>query len=821
MNAEVNSTRIKNPRILIVEDSDDDVELTLHELRRNGIYPIYERVMDGPNMRAQLNNKEWDIILCDFSMPGFDAMEALSILKKSGQDIPLIIVSGTIGEDLAVAALKHGANDYLLKDKLARLAPAVEHELRDAEVRRQRRQLERFASGQVEVLEMIIAARPLKAILEHIARRLEEMSSDDTLCSIHVANSDGTQLLHGAAPSLPDEYNEAVAPLPIQEGLGSSGTCAVTGKMVIVENTFTHPDWVFARDLVQKYNLKACWSVPVFSSENEVLGTVALYHRTSRRPSTEELRWAEAATHLVSITIERTRAIERLRASEAYIQSTFAAAPAGIAMTDVEGRYILTNPAYCRIVGRSEEELRGHGFFNLTHPEDRPEMLRLVRRLIEGEIPDFIIEKRFVKKDETIVWARASVTLVRGEDGAPRHLIAVTEDITEHRSLKQQFLRAQRMESIGTLAGGIAHDLNNILAPITMSVDLLRHRLKDDSCADLLEAIAGSARRGSDMIRQVLSFARGMEGRRMEVQVRHLINEVHKIIRDTFPKNIEIRTSVSSTLSTVIGDPTQLHQVLLNLCVNARDAMPDGGTIYLSAETRNITEEEAAKDLEANPGVHSIIEVRDNGTGIQATLIDKIFDPFFTTKEVGKGTGLGLSTSLAIIRSHGGFVQVESEGGQGTCFRIHLPASTEEFAEMKEAESDDLPMGNGESILVIDDEIAVREVTRDILETFGYKVTMAAHGAEGVRLFAKDPSRFHVVLLDMMMPVMDGSTVIKALAKIEPQAKIIAVSGIAANGLQARDLSETVKSFLAKPYSADTLLKAIRDTLAEVSPTRR
>jgi two-component system, cell cycle sensor histidine kinase and response regulator CckA len=369
------------------------------------------------------------------------------------------------------------------------------------------------------------------------------------------------------------------------------------------------------------------------------------------------------------------------------------------------------------------------------------------------------------------------------------------------------------MESIGTLAGGIAHDLNNVLAPVIMATDLLKITETDAGRLSLIGTIAASARRGADMVGQVLSFARGVEGRRIEIQPRHLIQDIEKITQETFPKNIRIETSADSRLWAVTGDPTQLHQVLLNLCVNARDAMPEGGALTLTAGNVVLDEHYAAMNIDAKTGPYVLLQVEDTGTGIPAELIDKIFDPFFTTKAVGKGTGLGLSTTLAIVKSHGGFIRVYSEKNSGAQFRIYLPAIRTEAATPPSIAASELPRGRGETVLVVDDEVAIRNINRQILETFGYRVILASDGAEAVSLYADNHADVAAVVIDMMMPVMDGPTAIRSLMTINPAVRVIAASGISANANSAKAAGVAVKQFLPKPYTTEILLKTLRTVI--------
>jgi CheY-like chemotaxis protein len=369
------------------------------------------------------------------------------------------------------------------------------------------------------------------------------------------------------------------------------------------------------------------------------------------------------------------------------------------------------------------------------------------------------------------------------------------------------------MESIGTLAGGIAHDLNNVLAPIIMSIDLLRLSARDKDDLDLLNQMDASAHRGADLVRQVLSFARGVGGRRISINPAYLIKEVTKIVKETFPKSITIRSHRSSDLWMVTGDPTQLHQVLLNLCVNARDAMPQGGTLSLLAENWELNEAEAAKLENAHAGQFVRFIVEDTGTGISDDLMGKIFEPFFTTKEIGKGTGLGLSTALAIVRSHGGFIQVESAPGKGTSFQVYLPTSTQQSEARPEEPAVKIPHGQGECILIVDDEASVRSVLKSTLVAYGYTVLVAENGAEALAIYEKERERIQAIITDMMMPVMDGPTMINNLQHLQARLPIIASSGLNESINIGRATAAGVNHFLAKPYSAETVLRILHEVL--------
>lgn len=401
-------------------------------------------------------------------------------------------------------------------------------------------------------------------------------------------------------------------------------------------------------------------------------------------------------------------------------------------------------------------------------------------------------------------------TLVRDAEGRDRSVLAINTDITERRNLERQFLRAQRLESIGTLAGGIAHDLNNVLSPILMAAELLQMNPMKERDAELVHKIIRSARRGADMVNQVLAFARGAEGRRTVLNLGEIILEVEKIVRDTFPKQIEIEVQLDPDLRPVHGDHTQIHQVILNLCVNARDAIAGSGRIRISARNVVFSDAAAAAIVEGKPGNYIRIDVSDTGAGIPPSIIDKIFDPFFTTKGTGSGTGLGLSTSLTIVKSHGGTLRAVSADGE-THMTVYLPVTAESTTDQEREPPPERPVGHGETVLLVEDEVVLREVIVRTLEAFGYKVIAAANGREAVKLFSENKDVIQAAIVDMMMPVLDGPKTIRELVEIQPRLRIIAASGIPANGELA--FAAGASGFIAKPYSTETILGTLHAVL--------
>lgn len=474
---------------------------------------------------------------------------------------------------------------------------------------------------------------------------------------------------------------------------------------------------------------------------------------------------------------------------------------------------------FFRIFGYNPEEIPEsiESWSQLIHPEDQQRVMDSFYTALHGNATLWREEYRFKYKSGHYARVEDHGLILRNHDGKPVRIVGGMKDVTEIRKIQSQYLRAQRLESIGTLAGGIAHDLNNLFAPIIMGVEYIKRRPFDQHSLEIIDNIHSSACRGADLVKQVLSFARGMEGQRVEVQISHLVREIQTIVRNTFPKNIVFETEICPELYTVTGDPTQFHQVLLNLCLNSRDAMPHGGTLKIKAANAPIESSNETLYHELKPGDYICIEVSDTGVGIDNNIIEHIFEPFFTTKEVGKGTGLGLSTAQGIVKSHGGCIHVYSEPGNGTTFRIYLPANRHTQAEPHHPE-EELPRGRGECILLVDDETSILNITQQTLETFGYKVMTAENGAEAISTFAIHRKSIDLVLTDMMMPVMDGPSTIHALLKIEPNVRIVAASGLHANGGVAKAIHAGVKHFIPKPYTVKALLTVIRAALDE-NPT--
>ncbi|HSU53256.1 MAG TPA: ATP-binding protein, partial [Candidatus Dormibacteraeota bacterium] len=500
----------------------------------------------------------------------------------------------------------------------------------------------------------------------------------------------------------------------------------------------------------------------------------------------------------------RRTAEEKIREQAALIDKAHDA----IVVQDLNGGILYANSRAERLYGWSLNELQQDGSAReLFSPDAEAAAAARAAAQSSGEWNG---ELRLQTRVGEVLTMDTRWTLIREEDGRPKALLLINSDITEKKQLEAQFLRTQRMNTIGSLAGGMAHDLNNALAPILMGVQLLRRKLTDEESKNLLSMMESNTHRSAEMVRQVLLFARGRAGELERLDVAPLVKELEKVVRETFPKNITVEDYLPADLWHVVGNPTQLHQVLLNLCVNARDAMPQGGRLSFAADNVQLSAEDAAQIPEGKPGEYVSLLVSDTGTGMPAEVRARMFEPFFTTKGEGQGTGIGLSTVLRIVKSHNGFLRVESEPGQGTTFEVFLPRAENTAAIRVETPLADAPRGNGELILVADDERAIRELVRDGLTTHGYRVLTASTGEEALKIFAERRNEVALLFTDNAMPVMDGSQAITEIRKMRADLPVILASGQShiENGHSHGSLL-----LLRKPFSLDEILASVHRLL--------
>lgn len=502
---------------------------------------------------------------------------------------------------------------------------------------------------------------------------------------------------------------------------------------------------------------------------------------------------------------EQKRYVEQLHLQSQALHSTANA----IVITDKGGVIEWVNPAFSTLTGYPFEEVVGqHTRIFRSGAQDSSYYKELWDTVLRGEVwRGELLNKR---KDGSIYNEEQTITPVRDPDGTISRFIAIKEDVTEKRKFEQQMIRTQRMESIGNLAGGVAHDLNNVLTPIMMSIEMIREKIHDAKTANLLDTLDKGARRGSEIIKQLLSFARGIEGRHNNFQARHLIRDIQKLIEQTFPKSVTLKTDLPGDLWLISGDVSQIQQVILNLCLNAKDAMPEGGALEITARNVTLDQQFTMIDMVAQSGDYVRISVSDTGSGMSSEVLEHIYEPFFTTKEEGRGTGLGLTMVNNIVKSHNGFVNVYSEEGRGTVFKIYFPAVKEELDESVVQQGEDISHGNGKLILVVDDDEAIRIITQTTLEKHGYRTITAEDGLRAIAEFRKRMTEISLIIMDIRMPNMDGFQAITEIKKIRPDVRIIAVSGLLRDESEIKD---DVKMFIHKPYTAKVLLDSIERVL--------
>lgn len=511
--------------------------------------------------------------------------------------------------------------------------------------------------------------------------------------------------------------------------------------------------------------------------------------------------------YLRDITAEREKDL-RIREQAALLDK----AKDAIILRDLDHRIIFWNKGAERIYGWKREEVLGKVIAKLLYAEVPIFYAATEHTLTHGEWTGQI--EHLTRKGETVT-IDANWTLLRDDDGKPSAILAINTNVTERKKIEDQYYRAQRLESIGTLASGVAHDLNNLLAPVVMGVELLRSAKNGTDIEPIIRSIELSAQRGTELVKQILSFAKGIDGTLSPLEIPDILREVESIVHNTFPKNVVFTLECQPDLARVLGDATRLNQVFLNICVNARDAMADGGVISITARNETVTSPETIHNHDINPGTYVRVDIADTGCGIPRNCIDKIFDPFFTTKPPGNGTGLGLATSQGIVRSHNGFITVTSKPGQGSCFSIFIPAheSAKPVLDEPRGEQHPTPSGNGQTVLVVDDEAPIVEVTQQILTSNGYQAIPCTDGAEAVALFAVHQQQIDLVLTDLMMPGIDGPALIAAIRRIDPTVKIIATSGLHTSRQMVKAGEFGIQQFLVKPYSASRLLAAVNATI--------
>ncbi len=503
---------------------------------------------------------------------------------------------------------------------------------------------------------------------------------------------------------------------------------------------------------------------------------------------------------------KQKHAEEQLREQAALLQIVQDA----MIVLDLEDTVTFWNKSAEHLYGWSAQEALGKIFSSLFFKSEPPELMEAHKLLIgKGEWSG---ELSFLTKSGTSVLCNSRWRLVYDAENKPISIFVMNRDLTEQKKLEAEILRAQRMESISTLASGIAHDLNNVFSPILMGVSILKGRALDEQATSIVNLIESNVSRGAEMVRQVHSIARGIEGEMIVLQPRHFIHDTETLVFQTFPKSIHLHVNIEKDLWNIYGELTQLRRVLLELSVNARDAMPKGGTLTISAKNMELNEPYSSRNLEIKPGKYVVIGVADTGRGIPLDSLDKIFEPYYTTKKDEAHRGLGLASVSGIIKSVNGYVDVKTTD-RGSEFAIYFPAVEEEIKPAQEKSKEEAPMGKGELILVVDDEIDVITTTRDLLEACGYSVVTAMDGTEATAIYLEKKNDIAAVLTDAMMPFMDGASMTRALQKINPNVKVIFMSGLPAHKIDMETAGKAVKGYLQKPFTTDAMLNIMNEAI--------
>jgi PAS domain S-box-containing protein len=746
-------------KILLAEDNPADAALVRRHLKKDGIGGDITQVDNERDFMAALES-EPDLILSDYDMGSFNGFRALEILRQRDLDIPFILVSGTIGEDLAVEAIKQGASDYILKDRMGRLSTAVNQAIQEGRSRREKRQAE---------TALAMSESRYRLLVEQASDGIFTVSANGCYSDV---NARGLEMLHYSREDF------------LGRGLGD---LIATGDRARLADEIV----ALKEGATRVSEFKICrgdgtWFDAEISAralpDGQLLGIVR--DLTERRKSEQALRESE----------------ERFRQLAENINEVFW-------MTDPGKREMLyISPAYETIWGRSCESLYAapQNWIEAVHPDDRERMTGVIER---QAIAGYHEVYRIIRPDGSLRWVRDRAFPIWDANGQAYRIVGTAEDITETRQLEEQFRQAQKLEAIGTLAGGIAHDFNNILGAIIGYVELTKVVLKGNAGANkYLDLVLQGANRAAALVRQILAFSRQQEHQRVTVQLRHVVAEPIKLLRATIPAMIDFDVSLPGDLPPVLADPTQVHQVVINLCTNAAYAMRDrAGKLRIQLEKVRIDTRHPVASEELKPGLYVRLSVSDTGCGIDQATMEHIFEPFFTTKKTGEGTGLGLSVVHGIMKSHEGAVTVQSQPGEGTTFLLYFPADGADVTEAPLPPKTELLRGSGQRVLFIDDEKPLAMLGFSILESLGYQPTAMHDASEALACLQADPQAFDLVVTDLSMPGIMGTDLAAEVLSLRPDLPVILTTGYTAS-LTSENLRDMgIRELLMKPFNFTSL----------------
>jgi PAS domain S-box-containing protein len=798
--------------ILVIEDASADFRLIQGNLRQQGLAVECHQVATLDELKDAIGKGGWNVVLCDYNLPQLDFNEARGIVRKSHPDLPVILVSGSVGEERAVELLKQGISDFVLKDNMARLAPAIRRSLQEAADLRARHEAEAaLRASRAAALNMMEDAVEARKRAEQINTVLQEEMAERT--QVERALQESERRYRQLFDSIQDAifvHRFAKGEPPgnfIEVNDIACRSLGYTREEMLRKSPFDI-DPELGPSTVQKLDGKIAGGGPVLFERVHVAKDG---HRIPVEISAQlfDLAGQKVVMIIARDITERKRAEEQLRKLSRAVEQS----PASIVITDLDGSIEYVNPKFTEVTGYTMDEVLGKNPRVLKSEETAPEIYRTLWQTITQGC-EWHGELHNKKKNGELFWEFASISPITGEAGRVTHFVAVKEDITGRKNMEAQLLQMQKMEGIGQLAGGVAHDFNNILAVIQMQADLLKMEddLKPDqmACAD---EIVKASERAASLTRQLLLFSRRQVMQARDLDLNEAVAGITNMLRRILGEDIRIQITREPEALFIHADPGMMDQVLMNLAVNSRDAMPNGGRLTIETSRVEIDADAASRIPDAQPGAYACLTVMDNGTGINPEDLPRIFEPFFTTKDVGKGTGLGLATVFGIVRQHQGWIDVLSTPGVGTTFHIHLPLLSRK-EDVEAPHSITAMRGGTETVLVAEDDSDLRFLIRSVLTQLGYRMIEASTGVEALRVWEENRDAIHLLLTDLVMP--DGMSGIELAQRIKedaPQLKVIYMSGYSPE-IAAKNVSLQVGvDFLQKPFNAHSLATALRARL--------